>query len=274
MTPIWIDALSLWQIRPALQLADITSFPAIAYVFIFLLGGCFGSFANAAAMRLVRDESPILPPSRCRFCDKQLSWRENLPLLGWVFLRGRCGCRKMPLPKRYISVEWGFACLTTFLAFTLPLTVFAILTIFNVIIVIALLTDSESMQLHPPSLLAGALIAIAASFVVPDWPVQPVYSVIGMLIGGMLIYGTNLLYRMTRGKNGFGQGDIWLLGMIGACLGSLDAIVIFFASSLLGAVSGITLILVKKAEIGSKLPFGLFLSVVFLLYPALNMLLI
>ena len=270
--------LTFWHIeQDAVQpymLADATDFASIALVFIFILGGCFGSFANAAAMRLVRDESPIAPPSRCRFCEKPLGWRENMPLFGWLFLAGRCACKKFPLPKRYVAVEWGFACLTTWLAYSLPLPVFGLLCLLNIIILIALLTDSEAMVLYPPSLLAGIIIAFGASFFVPNWPVSPIDCFLGTLIGGSLIFGTNLIYRLTRGTNGFGQGDIWLLAMIGASFGSIGAIITFFGASMVGAITGITLILAKKAEISSKLPFGLFLSLVFLLYPALNMLLI
>ena len=253
---------------------DLTPYAEAIYAVLFLLGGCFGSFANAAAMRLVRDESPISPPSRCRFCDKRLGWRENLPLLGWLFLAGRCSCRKMPLPKRYVAVEWGFACLSLFLAFYLPIDVFVALTIANIIMVIALLTDSEAMVLHPPSLLAGIILGVVAALLLPSWPISLSDSLFGIVIGASLIAGTNLIYRITRGKNGFGQGDIWLLAMIGSLFGMVGAVFAFFAASLIGAIAGIGLILAKKADSGSKLPFGLFLSVVFLLYPALNMLLV
>ena len=253
---------------------ELTPYYEALYAVLFVLGGCFGSFANAAAMRLVRDESPISPPSRCRFCDRRLGWRENLPLFGWLFLAGRCYCQKMALPKRYVAVEWGFACLTLLSAMYLPIDVFVALTIANIIIVIALLTDSEAMVLHPPSLLAGILLGVAAAAFLPSWPISLTDSVFGLVIGAALIQGTNLIYRFTRGKNGFGQGDIWLLAMIGSLFGMVGALFVFFAASLVGAITGIALILAKKADSGSKLPFGLFLSVVFLLYPALNMLLV
>ena len=170
-------------------------------------------------------------------------------------------------------VEWGFALLTSFLAITLPIDSFIYLTLLNIIMVIALLTDSEAMVLHPPSLLAGIIAGIAAPFIISSWPVALADSVIGALVGAGLIIITNAVYRISRGRNGFGQGDIWLLAMIGAAFGASGAIIIFFGASFIGAVTGIILILTKKADSGSKLPFGLFLSVVFLLYPALNMLL-
>ena len=277
LAQLFYDLASPWLNLAGLRLRDVDVVGdniTIALIFLFILGGCFGSFANAAAMRLVRDESPITPPSRCRFCEKPLGWRENMPLFGWLFLRGRCACLKFALPRRYVLVEWGFATLTAWLAYHLPLSVFAILTILNIIIVIALLTDSEAMVLHPPSLLAGILITLAAPLIAQDWPVTVTSGAIGAVLGASIIIGTNLIYKVTRGRNGLGQGDIWLLAMIGASFGAPTAVLLFFAASFIGAVTGITLILAKKAESGSKLPFGLFLSLVFLLYPALNMLLV
>ena len=263
-----------WHELDGIYLRDVTDLTLLPVIFAFIFGGCLGSFANAAAMRLVRDESPVLPPSRCRFCDKQLTWRENMPLMGWLILAGRCGCRAKKLPARYVMVEWGFAIITAYLAYSVPLATFALLTVLNLIVMIALLTDSEAMVLHPPSLLAGILVSMLAPIVTTSWPITITQSMIGAVIGAGLIIGTNLIYRLMRGKNGFGQGDIWLLALIGACFGPIHATLIFFASSFIGAVAGIMLILAKKAETGSKLPFGLFLSLVFLLYPAINMLLI
>ena len=272
--PLFRRLASPWQSAEGLTLIELAPHALTALLFIGLLGGCFGSFANAAAMRLVRDESPVLPPSRCRFCEKPLGWRENLPLFGWLFLKGRCACAKFALPARYVLVEWGFAALSVILALHLPWLIFIILTLLNIIMVIALLTDSEAMVLHPPSLLAGSLVAFGAALFITSWPVSWQDSLLGGVFGAGIIVVTNLIYKITRGKNGFGQGDIWLLGMIGASFGALGAIVVFFTASFVGAAIGIALILANKAQSGSKLPFGLFLSLVFLLYPAINMLLI
>ena len=274
LQPVLASLLPNLENLPGMYAADLSAFPEIVFFFLFLLGGCFGSFANAAAMRLVRDESPVLPPSRCRYCDTPLRWHDNLPLLGWLLLRGKSACCQKQLSVRYILVEWGFAMLTLWLALCLPLPVFAALTVVNIIMMIALLTDSESMVLHPLSLLIGAIFGMVFAVFIDGWPTSFTDSVAGAVCGGGVIFIVNLIYRLMRGTNGFGSGDIWLLGMIGAVFGLIPTIIIFFASAMLGAVVGCALILAKKAASSSKLPFGLFLSVVFLLYPALNMLLI
>ena len=132
------------------------------------------------------------------------------------------------MPKRYVSVEWGFALLDHFLAITLPIDSFLYLILLNIIMVIALLTDSEAMVLHLLPLLAGIIAGIAAPFIISSWPVALADSVIGALVGAGLIIITNAVYRISRGRNGFGQGDIWLLAMIGAAFSASGAIIFFW----------------------------------------------
>ena len=191
LVTLYLDLISPWLTHSGIMI-DALGVPVLfPLIFSFIFGGCFGSFANAAAMRLVRDESPILPPSRCRFCEKPLGWRENLPLFGWLFLKGRCACAKIALPRRYLLVEWGFAILTCWLSYHLPLAIFAVLTVMNIIMVIALLTDAEAMVLSPPTLLAGIIIGFGAAAALPHWPVSLTESLLGAAIGASIIILTN-----------------------------------------------------------------------------------
>ena len=268
-----LDLLPSWQNLPGYRLSDVADAYFILLLFMFIFGACFGSFANAAAMRIVRDEDPAFQPSRCRHCNSLLKWHHNIPLFGWLLLRGKSACCHTAISPRYILVELGFGLIMASLFAYLPLMHAVILTIASLIMMIALLTDSEAMVLHPPSLLAGILLGWIAPFLTDSWFIELSDAVIGSLICAGLIFTINKTYYFLRGHNGFGAGDVWLMGMIGALYGSIIGIALFFTATFLGALTGITLILAKKAEISSKLPFGLFLSVVFLLYPALNMLL-
>ena len=260
--------------RFGLYLADLTGHPFFYLSLIAIFGACLGSFANAAAMRLVRDESPVSPPSRCRFCDRPLKWYQNIPLLGWLAVRGKSACCDSKLPLRYIAAELGFALICCQLFLFLPITHALVMSFVALIGLIALMTDSEALILHPPSLLAGMIAGLLATLIVPGWPLSWLEAASGLFVGAALVIIVNAVYQSIRGRYGFGSGDIWLLGMIGAVLGPIASIIIFFTASFLGALVGIALILSGKAIITSKLPFGLFLSVVFLLYPALNMLFI
>ena len=267
------ELFASWHDLPGLSVYALSEFPLFLLFVIFVFGTCFGSFANAAAMRIVRDEDPALQASRCRHCDTDLKWHHNIPLFGWLLLRGKSACCNSPIGKRYILVEASFGIIMTALFALLPLAHAGILSLASFIMMTALLTDSEAMVLHPPSLLAGMILGWLAPLIIADWPHSASEALIGSLICAGLIFIINKSYYLLRGHNGFGAGDIWLMGMIGAIYGSIAGITIFFAATFVGALTGISLILVKKADSGSKLPFGLFLSVVFLLYPALNMLL-
>ena len=244
-----------------------TDWPLIVALFCFIYGASVGSFANAAALRLLVDEDPISQPSRCRFCDRKLRAFENLPVFGYLMLLGKCGCKKRPLPIRYLLVELTTACLFCLYAAILPFWIWLALSFASAIMIIAFLTDFSGMVLWTPSLALGGLFGLVASIFIPDWPITLISSGIGALLGASLIISINFAYKLARGTPGFGSGDIWLMGMIGAWLGPVGALVVFFGGAYLGALIGILLILLGKRHVSSKLPFGVFLSIVFLLYP-------
>ena len=250
---------------PALLMA--TDWPVVVAIFTFIYGASIGSFANAAALRLLLDEDPISQPSRCRFCNRNLRAFENLPIVGYLILMGKCGCKKHPLPARYVAVELGTAILFCIYAAILPFWACLALSIALAIMIIAFLTDFSGMVLWTPSLGLGAFFGFAASLLIPEWPVAPASAVFGAALGASFIILINFAYKIMRGVNGFGSGDIWLMAMIGAWFGPIGAVITFFGGAYLGALVGITLILLGKKHISSKLPFGVFLSIVFLLYP-------
>ena len=255
----------------------------ISFFLIFLLGACFGSYANAAAMRLVRDEDSIAAPSRCRFCETPLRWSDNIPILGWLSLKGRSRCCHYPLPLRYLATELMVGCIFTLYFLAFPLLIAGLLCLACVVMVICFLTDLEAMVLHVPIMAGGALAGLIIAglgdyapgwlAVFNIWPVSLYDSLIGYGLGAGLLWGTNALYLAIRGKRGFGAGDVWLMGMVGSWLGPVGSLAVFFGASFVGAVAGIGLILVGRAAAQTRLPFGLFLSIVFILYPFSYMLL-
>ena len=244
---------------------------AVLAAFIFCLGACLGSFANACAMRLVRDEDFIFAASRCRGCDKSLGWRENLPILGFIMQRGRCGCGSMKLPSRYVVVELLGACLLLSYAATLPLSLAVGFGIAMLFVAIACLTDLEALTLHPMLLtilgVIGLGIAIAADFDLLLWHLGSAQSLAGMITSAGLPLLVNAVYRLIRGRNGFGEGDFWLLAAIGAWLGPIIGPLVFLAACWLGAAVGVVMLLTGRGSIMTKLPFGLFAGFVFILWP-------
>ena len=257
--------------NPSLALPFGAGGVAVLAGFIFCLGACLGSFANACAMRLVRDEDFVFATSRCRGCDKSLGWRENLPILGFTLQRGRCACGDMRLPSRYVTVELVGGCLLLSYAATLPLPLAVGFGVAMVFVAIACLTDLEALTLHPLLLtifgMIGLGLAIAADFRLLLWHIGSAQALAGMIASAGLPFLVNAVYRWIRGRNGFGEGDFWLLAAIGAWLGPVMGPVAFLAACWLGAAVGIVMMITGRGSIVTKLPFGLFAGLVFILWP-------
>ena len=256
---------------PSLGLPFGSAGIAVLAGFIFCLGTCLGSFANACAMRLVRDEDFIFAASRCRGCDRPLGWRENLPILGYGLLRGRCRGCGMTLSPRYVVVELLGGLLLLSYAATLPLPLALGFGLAMLFVAIACLTDLEALTLHPLLLTwfggVGLAFAIASDFRLLLWHIGSAQALAGMVVSAGLPLLVNAVYRGIRGRNGFGEGDFWLLAAIGAWLGPIMGPVTFLAACWLGAAVGLVVMATGRGSIMTKLPFGLFAGIIFILWP-------
>jgi leader peptidase (prepilin peptidase)/N-methyltransferase len=244
----------------------------IAFVaLIFVLGCCLGSFVNACAMRLVREEDFIFSASRCRACDRALRWHDNLPLLGFLKLRGRCQCRRTALSPRYIVIECLGGMILVGYGLTLPPVLALGFSIALVFVAISCLTDLESLTLHPALLTAfgsvGLALSLIADFNLIPWHLTSAQSLAGIVFAAAVPLLINALYRAFRGHNGFGEGDFWLLGAMGAWLGPIMGLGVFLAACWLGAIVGITMLLRRRATAMTRLPFGLYAGIAFILWP-------
>ena len=243
---------------------------AVSAGFIFIVGCCLGSFANACAMRLVRDEDFIRGASRCRGCDKRLRWYDNLPVVGYMKLRGRCRCGKTPITARYFIVEILGGLLLLTHAVMLPPTMALGFSIGLVFVAIACLTDLEALTLHPALLtgfgLIGLTLALLADFNLFAWHLGSAQSLAGIVFAAATPMLVNAIYRAVRGQNGFGEGDFWLLGAMGAWLGPIMGIGVFLVASWLGAAYGTVMLARGRASVTTRLPFGLFAGIVFILW--------
>ena len=243
------------------------------FMLAFVLGACLGSFAQATALRLNRDEDPVRQPSRCRSCSRPLNLRQNIPLLGWLMTWGKCRHCGAAFSINYMLVELAMGLLVGGIAVFFAWPIALILTIGMLLMVICALTDLDAMLLHLPVMGMLGLVGFAASFL-PFWPLSPLASLLGMVSVVILITVINGLYTLLRGEAGFGSGDYWLMGAVGLWLGPVLAVILFFLASLLGAVIGIVLMMQKKGDGQTALPFGVFISLVFICWPILNILVI
>ncbi|PIP68277.1 MAG: prepilin peptidase [Candidatus Omnitrophica bacterium CG_4_9_14_0_2_um_filter_42_8] len=231
---------------------------------VFIFGLIIGSFLNVCIYRMPRSESLVFPGSRCVSCKKPIQWYDNIPLISYVLLRGKCRHCKAKFSPRYFFVE-----LITAASFLILFANFKFNDIFWIysllvsgLIVIAFI-DLE-FQLIPDSIsLVGIFIGIILSAIFPGlqgaftWQIGLLNSILGAIAGGGLIYLTGVLGKLAFKKDSMGGGDVKLMAMLGAFLGWKMAVLIFFLAPFFGAPIGIYVKFVKKEDI---IPYGPYIS--------------
>ena len=237
----------------------------MAMVFLIgVIGACLGSFANVAALRSLDGRDWVRAPSTCFHCEKKLRFWQNLPLIGYLAHGGQTACCQQRLPARYIFVELAMATLLIVAWQQLPLAVFLSFLPFLVLMGVIFLTDMDDFIIPDWTSLGGlGLGLLLAFFGAPGLPeIQSAF--IGGAAGFALIYGINFTYKLWRGHDGMGFGDVKLMAMLGVWLGPMSLLPILFSASLSGAVIGIGAILLHRLqtspEAPAQLPFGCFLT--------------
>lgn len=232
----------------------------LALVFLAVFGLMIGSFLNVCIGRLPAGESVVSPGSRCPNCRTPIAWFDNVPVLSYVLLGGRCRACQAPISIRYPIVEivtallfvvqgWYFLDQPVLLAQRLVLTA---------ILVVLFGTDLDTQRLPNVLTLPGIAVGLAFSTVVPPGVIA---SAIGAAAGAAVLLVVRWGWRAVTGVEGMGLGDVKMLAMIGAFLGWQQVPVVLFLSSLSGAVAGVLLIALGKRSLQTKLPFGTFLAV-------------
>ena len=250
--------------------------PVTLDLFAIVLGLVIGSFLNVCIWRLPRDLSIVAPRSFCPSCERPIPWHENIPVLSYLLLRGKCRACGAPISLRYPLVEIGTAALSwlvwrkygasagypLYFAFAASLLLVSAIDLEHRII-----PDVVSI----PGAVIGLLYAGLSHFLhfahLPSY-VSFADSAIGVLAGGGSLYLVAFLYGAATGREGLGGGDIKLMAMVGAFLGWKGALFSIFVGSLLGSVVGVAVMIVKKADGKLPIPFGPFLSGAALLYLA------
>ena len=249
----------------------------------FVLGACFGSFFNVIIYRLPKEESIILPASHCMNCGELIRWYDNIPIISYFVLGGKCRDCGTPFSMRYAIVE-----LLTGILFAMVVAKYAPLithieivgdkiawgnlstgiglTLFHLCfvggLIIASFIDIDHQIIPNEITFTGIPLGIIASTLFPVMQGQEtrLWGLLMSLIsavacGGVLFLIGEIATRVLK-KEAMGFGDVKLLAMIGAFMGwKLGGICLFFAS-LTGALVGVTLILLKKVEWQSRIPFG------------------
>ncbi len=229
-------------------------------VLTIISGGIIGSFLNVCIYRLPRSRSIVAPPSSCPACEKPIKFYDNIPLVSYLLLRGKCRHCGSHISMRYPVVESVTALLFFMLYTKYDLSFeFAVYLFFVSLLVVISFIDLD-FKIIPDVLSIGGLVAgFLLAFARPSFGCLD--AIYGIVLGGGILFLIAFGYRVLAKREGMGGGDIKLLAMIGAFCGVKGVIFSLMTGSMIGTMVGIPLMLIKGENTKYAVPFGPFLSV-------------
>ena len=229
--------------------------PAALSVF----GAVIGSFLNVCIVRIPDRKSIVYPASHCPSCKKPISFYDNIPLVSYILLAGRCRQCKAPISFQYFIIELVTPLITLMLYYTFGLSpVFALAAIFCYALLVITVIDLQHQIIPDCISIPGIPVFLVSSLFLPWTDLKS--SLIGVAVGGGILYLVAQAYYLVRKEEGMGGGDIKLLAMIGAFLGWKGALIALMVGAFAGTLAGIVMILIKGKNFKYALPFGPFLS--------------
>ena len=233
--------------------------PVLAGIFFAVFGLVVGSFLNVCIYRLPLKKSIAWPASHCTTCERPLDWYENVPVLAWLTLGGRCRTCHTSISAMYPVVELvtGALFVGGYLLYgATPLGFVRIA--FGCAMIVLFVIDLQHRILPNIITVTGVPIGFALSlFLPPGWR----ESLIGLLLGGGVLFVIGEAYYRVRGIDGLGMGDVKMLAMIGAFLGWRLTLVTLIFASFTGALVGVAMLASGRGGMKAALPFGTFLAV-------------
>ncbi len=230
-------------------------------IWFVLLGAAVGSFLNAAIYRLPRGFLLTLPTrSMCTKCVRRLTWYENIPLLSFLLLRGKChGCGQK-IDFRYFFIEFITALLFYAVYKNYGATLQTLLYCFFTASLVAVTFIDVDFRVIPDEIsIGGTVLALIASIFIPQMGF--VNALVGAFSGSLVLYILSFAYEKIRHREGMGLGDVKLLMLIGAVLGIKGALGSIIISSLVGSIVGIAIMIFQKKDLKLAIPFGPFLAI-------------
>lgn len=236
-------------------------------VVIFILGLCFGSFLNVCIYRIPAEISLSYPPSTCPKCNTRIKWYDNVPVMGWLALGGKCRACKNPISVGYpvIELTTGLFFLVLYLIYGFSwITPVYCLAVFGLLL--ATFVDLEEMWIPDRVSIGGMIVFPILSALVPslhgqaDWSGGLMQSLVGLIAGFGLFWLIGKIGTAIFKKDAMGFGDVKLMGGLGALLGWQAVLYILFFSALAGSVIGVALIAMNKKDLSSQIPYGPYLA--------------
>ena len=268
--------------------------PIISISLGFILGSIIGSFFNVCATRIPSGISIISPPSSCPSCNNKILWFQNIPIVSWLLLNGKASCCDYKIPRRYFFMELGsgviFAYLFYKFSFDGDLQILFLSMTFASIMIIVSVIDLETMLIPDRFSIGGSFVGLSLSLFFPvlhGFSLNPLQSemiaglwtsFLGLIISSSLLFWIGSIAETFLKKEALGQGDIKLLGCIGAFCGWQGGVFSIFGGAILGTVLMIPVLVAQKIRCGKdqqenekfgwgvEIPFGPFLAMAALLY--------
>lgn len=266
---------------------SLTGLPeTVAYIFTFIFGAVVGSFLNVVIHRVPNEESIVFPNSACPNCKKSIKPYDNIPILSWLILGGKCRNCQNPISPRYLFVELLTGLLFLLVYWSIGFNAFLPVALtFTAAIVSLVFIDAEHMIL--PNVITYPLLVFAlivrlifpilfgaahfADFKIfplnqmensPSWLVSLVGAILGALVGGGFLWLVGAIWKKLRGVDAMGLGDVKMMFAVGALLGWRLTILSIFLGAFSGAIIGVFVIARQKdKDLQTQIPFGIFLGI-------------
>lgn len=238
---------------------DTISHSPMGEVIVFCLGLIFGSFYNVCIHRLPREESIVKPGSRCPQCLSAIPWYFNIPVVSYIWLKGRCNFCHKRISLEYLLVEiaTGFIFLFIYTRYGWG-KLFITQTVFISALWVSSIVDLHHQIIPDEISLGGIPVGLVAAYWTGDLPWWD--PLLGILLGGGSFLAVSWIYEKITHREGLGGGDVKLLAMIGAWLGVKSILPVIVISSAIGSVVGILYMLIKRKGLKEAIPFGPFLA--------------
>jgi len=230
------------------------------FIWVFLFGLAIGSFLNVVIYRVPRHKNFLMSRSVCPYCSHQLKWYHNIPMVSYLFLKGKCAFCKHPISFRYPLVEIINALVYVFFFWQWGMSInFFIYVILSSVLIVIFFIDLDFQIIPDVITLPCIVVGLAVSFLPGE--IGIVKSLLGLLVGGGALYLIALLGDWLFKKESMGGGDIKMAAMLGAFVGWQKVILIFMSAAVIGLVVSVVLMLFSS-QLRQKriIPFGPFLA--------------
>jgi len=231
----------------------------VDYLFVIVLGGLWGSFANVCIYRLPLDKGVVSGRSYCPKCKKQITWKDNIPIISYLLLNGKCRKCKKPISSQYALVEFLSILFFTIIYFIYGITLTTLLLmILSLSFIIIFFIDLKHFIIPNEITFSMMALGFLKSFDPNLNSLFPNYinSLIGGLLGYGIIWSIIYFYKQVRKKEGMGLGDAKLFGVIGFWFGWIAIPFVIFISSVIALISVVPSLLKNSRSMSSQIPFG------------------